>query len=191
MFLYQEFLKWENDINPVPLSKGFVVYEYYEVMPKIEVISFFWENKKRRPNCYSFRYSKLIKTGKPGECYINHSCQEVSWDNFFDTWDVIKKNLLEKSNLYVAKTLTEAKHLIWKSFISTQEFLLYKYIDSFPSSFFNSLNVNLDYSVRVENQNSFILYIKNKLPSVYSSWISFFETNIDDFFCHWFHIYCQ
>ena len=57
-------------------------------MPKIEVISFFWENKKRRPNCYSFRYSKLIKTGKPGECYINHSCQEVSWDNFFDTWDL-------------------------------------------------------------------------------------------------------
>jgi hypothetical protein len=193
MFLYQKFLEEKKitHINPIPLSKGFVVYEYYEEIPRVEIISFFWETMRGCPNRYSFRYSKLIRNIVPNECYIDHSCQYVNWDRFFETWSTIKNNLNSKNNLKIAKNLPEAKNLIWKSFIFTQESYLYKHVHNLPSCFFNSLDNNIDTFDRLKNQEAFILHIKSKMPYVYSSWISFFETNIDEFFCYWFNPYCQ
>ena len=190
MFLFEKILDTYSLAYPLPTAKGFVVYEAGKNKASgVEIISFFWESARGRPNYYNFRFSKLIK-GIRGEYVLDHTSQSIPWDEFFDYWHVIKEKLkLRGDILHIASDALEAKWLLWRSFIVTQDYVLARYIHNFPASFYNSLDENLSTTDRNRNMHIFLLYLRDAMPFVYNGWNTYFESNMDYHFCHWFKNY--
>jgi hypothetical protein len=183
MFLYEAVIKKPC---PRPTHKGFAVYEYRDVLDtKIEIISFFWEVSKGRPNSYKFRYSTLKKIYND-EYILDHISANVAWHGFFDHWQAIKNKLKTRNSLLIAGEVSHAKLLIWKSFVMTQDYTLSKHIHNFPASFYESIDDRLAYTQRLHAVSNFITYLRHAIPFVYSAWLTYFETNMDMHYCNWF-----
>lgn len=190
MFLFENIARHSGRKHPLPTNKGLVVYEVDENKKKlVEAISFFWENAKGRPNYYNFRFSKLIK-GIKGEYFLEHKSYCIPWDQFFDYWNTIKIRLKRRIDVdCIASDALEAKWLLWKSFIVTQDYTLSKYIHNFPLSFYNSLNDKLSVVERTRNIQTFLFYLRDAMPYIYNGWNTYFESNLDYHFCYWFKEY--
>lgn len=190
MFLYEKILRNHPSVNPLPTSKGFVVYEVVEKnISTVEAIAFFWEVSRGRPNYYSFRFSKLIKNNR-GEFILDHNSQSVAWDHFFDYWNTIKIRLKQRNAIKsIATDAVEAKWLLWKSFVATQDYVLSQYMHNFPISFYNSLDENIPILERTRHMHTFLYYLREVLPFIFDNWNTYYESNLDYHFCYWFKDY--
>lgn len=192
MFLFQKYLldRGCSKTFPAPYLKGFVVYEYFDKIIKIEIISFFWDYMKGRPSCYSFRKTSSIEDDS-GEIFTNHSCEYVPWDKFFEKWELIANDIKKHKNLKIAKTVVEAKNQIWKSFVVTKDRVLCRVLDGMPESFFKSIDCNLNEEEKFYHQKIILQYFQQHFAFIHASWLTYFETNMDDYFCSWFANYHQ
>lgn len=188
MFLYEALV---GKTYPRPANKGFVVYEYkLNEETKIEMISFFWEAARGRPNFYKFRVSSLNYLDR-GEYILDHNSVNISWNNFFNYWDSLRSKIKHKQNLVIAEDIYHAKFLIWKSFVITQDFVLAKHMHNFPSSFYDSIDEKHSFLERINHASNFISYLKYALPFVHTAWQTYFETNMDSYYCTWFTEYVE
>lgn len=187
MFFFEKYLvdKGVTKQFPLPTLKGFVTYEYECVFTHVEIISFFWDYTKGRPNYYAFR--KIFNLlDDDGSMYTNHTCQYVTWDKFFSTWLKVKNEIKGKNKVKIAQNITEAKNQIWKSFVISKDSVLSKYVSSLPSDFYKSIDPSLSETEKYNSQISILNYLRQNLAFIYANWTTYFETNMENSFCAWF-----
>ncbi len=187
MFFFEQYLRKKGVTKsfPLPCQKGFITYQYEDLFECVEIVSFFWDHVKGRPNYFAFRkINNLVDSD--GVMYTNHSCNYVTWDKFFSTWHRIKSEIKSKQNVKIAQNITEAKNQIWKSFVISKDAVLSKYVNLLPSDFFKSLDSRLSEEEKLQSQISILNYLRQNLSFIHASWVTFFETNMDDSFCLWF-----
>ena len=145
---------------------------------------------KGRPSCYSFRRTNNI-IDKSGEIFTSHTCEYVSWDRFFEKWDSIAKQIKSHKNVRIAKNIVEAKNQIWKSFVISKDRILCRVLHGMPDSFYKSVDRNLSEEEKFHHQRIILQYFQQHLAFIHASWLTFFESNMEDHFCNWFADYYQ
>lgn len=191
MLFFEKYLSDRNSktIYPLPTVKGFLTYEHGLQYRSVEIIAFFWENAKGRPNSFCFRKTNDLMDST-GRTYASYNTFHVTWDKFFQTFDSIKSDILKKEKVVISDNLIQAKNHIWKSFVTSKDSILSKYVSTMPQSFFESISSNNGEFERYENQMNVVQYLRQNLAFIHASWLTYFESNMDNYYCDWFKGYC-
>lgn len=192
MLAYEKFLceKKASCNFPVPWEKGF--FAYNQKIKNIRTINFLFfdiETAKNSLSTYNFKFTTVEMCPAKTKNNIDYKVTEVDWENFFSSIDEIVEKMKSADSISVAKTVDEADHLIWKSFVVTNDEWFSECFSSLPASFFESLDESKSSAYMLEQKNIFIKYLKENHSSLHSRWTSYFQREYCDYFCDWFYNY--
>jgi len=193
MLLVEKFLKDKKTkcLSPVCNKDGLLSYALGDPVHGWEYhfIYYCWESAKNHPGYYNFKIFKVADDGNVKICFLTKDVCTKSWMEYFSFMSEIKKSILITENHEVAQTACQAKNMLWRSFLKTQDCSFASFFKTLPESFFQSVDVSLSLQEQESARNSFLKFLKESYYVVYNSWTYFLEYDVEQKFCKWFYSY--
>lgn len=193
MLLIEKYLKDKktHSLSPVCNKDGLISFAIEDEINGWEYhfIYYSWESAKNHPGYYTFKVFKVADDGNAKICFLTKDVYSKNWMEFFSYMDNVKNLILRSKNHEVSESFVQAKNMLWRSFLKTQDCSFASFFKTLPESFFQSVDTSLSLQEQELARNSFIKFLKESYYVMYNSWLYFLEYDIEQKFCKWFYSY--
>jgi len=177
--------------EPIADKSGLIVYSFSD-FPDCDTYVFLyycWESGKNHPGYYAFKkYTVNERIDSTTNMFFKDSNYK-SWTEFFGEIENIKKTILSHANYKIPKSALEAKNLLWRAFLKSQDTSLASLFKTLPDCFYNSIDDELSAEQQSKEREEFLNFLRYKYFIIYNSWNYFFEVDLEKKFCEWFYQY--